>query len=143
MTAAEQYPFVERDPRSGAASLAPMLPISLVGAQTVTVSGLLDSGATVNVLPYAVGVQLGAVWEQQSSAVQLSGNLAACEARVLVLSAVVGGFPAVKLAFAWARTDEVPVLLGQVNFFLEFDVCFYRSRSAFEVRPRRATGEPA
>jgi len=73
--------------------------------------------------------------------VQLSGNLAACEARVLVVWAVVGSYPAARLAFAWAKTDEVPLLLGQINFFLEFDVCFYRSRSVFDVRPRRSGEE--
>jgi hypothetical protein len=24
----------------------------------------------------------------------------------------------------------------QVNFFLEFDICFFRSQSIFEVRPK-------
>jgi hypothetical protein len=33
------------------------------------------------VLPYCVGEPLGAVWDQQATAVTLSGNLAACEAR--------------------------------------------------------------
>ena len=139
--APESFPFVERDPRSGVASLAPMLPITLIGLNTVSVSGLLDTGATVNVLPLSVGKQLGAVWEQQTVAVRLSGNLAACEARAMVVSVVVGGFPAVRLAFAWAETDDVPVLLGQVNFFLEFDVCFHRSHSFFEVRPKQAEVE--
>ena len=97
---------------------------------------MLDTGATVSVLPYGVGEQLGAVWEQQTTAITLSGNLAACEARALVVSAVIGSFPSVRLVFAWAKTDAVPVLLGHVNFFLEFDVCFYRSRSVFEVRPK-------
>jgi hypothetical protein len=67
---------------------------------------------------------------------QLSGNLAACEARVLVVTALVGNFAPVRLAFAWARTDAVPPLLGQVNFFMEFDVCFFRSRQIFEVRSK-------
>ena len=64
------------------------------------------------------------------------GNLASVEARVVVLSAVVGSFPPVRLAFAWARTDAVSVILGQVNFFMEFDVCFFRSRGLFDVRPK-------
>jgi hypothetical protein len=140
---AERYPFVERDPSLGLASLAPFLPITLLGTQSVSVAGLLDSGATVNVLPYAVGQQLGAVWEQQTTPMTLSGNLAVCEARALIVSAVVGKFPAVRLAFAWAKTDSVSVLLGQVNFFMEFDVCFYRSRLAFEVRPKQASEIPA
>ena len=137
---AAQYPFVLRDPGLGLASLAPFLPITLAGAKSISISGLLDTGATVNVLPHAVGEQLGAVWEQQATSMTLSGNLAACEARALVVSAVVGQFPPVRLAFAWAKTDAVSVLLGQVNFFMEFDVCFYRSRSMFEVRPKRASG---
>jgi hypothetical protein len=137
---ANQYPFVEGDPGLGAASLAPFLPITLIGAKSASVSGLLDTGATVNVLPYSVGERLGAVWEQQTTPVHLSGNLAACEARALLVTAVVGSFPAVRLAFAWAETDAVSVLLGQVNFFMEFDVCFYRSRSVFDVRPKTAAG---
>ena len=56
--------------------------------------------------------------------------------RVVVLSAVVGSFPPVRLAFAWAKTDAVSIILGQVNFFLEFDICFFRSQGVFEVRPK-------
>jgi len=28
------------------------------------------------------------------------------------------------------------LILGQTNFFLEFDVCFYRSKQEFEVKPK-------
>jgi hypothetical protein len=133
---ARQFPYVPRDPSLGHASLAPMLPLTLSGSQHVATSALVDSGAAVNVLPYSVGVQLGFDWAQQTRPVGLSGNLAAAEARVVVLSATVASFPPVRLAFAWAQTDAVPVILGQVNFFLEFDVCFYRSRGVFDVRPK-------
>jgi hypothetical protein len=134
--AAQQFPYVPRDPSMGNASLAPMLPLTLIGRQHVATSGLVDSGAAINVLPYALGVQLGFDWDQQQRVVELSGNLASVEARVVVLSAVVGHFPPVRLAFGWAQTDAVSVILGQVNFFLEFDVCFFRSRGLFEVKPR-------
>jgi len=130
-----QFPYVSRDPTLASASLAPMLPLTL-GDQNLPTTGLVDSGAAVNVLPYALGVQLGFDWAQESRVVGLSGNLASVEARVIVLSAVVANFPAVRLAFAWAKTDDVSVILGQVNFFLEFDVCFFRSRGLFEVRPK-------
>jgi hypothetical protein len=137
MTAgAEQYPYVQRDPSMGAASLAPLLPLTLELSQEISVSGLLDTGATINVLPFTVGLQVGADWDQQTTSVQLSGTLAGIEARVLAVTGTVGKFPPVRLAFAWAKSDAVPLLLGQVNFFMEFDVCFFRSRSIFEVRPR-------
>jgi hypothetical protein len=135
--AAQQFPYVPRDSALGQASLAPMLPLTLIGVQTSVASGLVDSGAAINVLPYGLGVQLGLDWDQQTRVVELSGNLAVVEARVVVLAAVVGGFPPVRLAFGWARTDEVSVILGQVNFFMEFDVCFFRSRSLFEVKPKK------
>lgn len=131
---AERFLYSPRNPSLGEASLAPMLPLTLVGSQTVSTIGLVDSGAAINVLPYSLGAQLGFDWSQESKSVELSGNLAAVEARVVVVSAVVGNFAPVRLAFAWARTDAVAVLLGQVNFFLEFDVCFFRSRREFEVR---------
>lgn len=133
---AQQFPYVPRDPSLGNASLAPMLPLTLVGVQTRAVAGLVDSGAAINVLPYGLGVQLGLNWDEQTREVELSGNSAAVEARVVVLAAAVGSFPPVRLAFGWARTDEISVLLGQVNFFMEFDVCFFRSRSVFEVKPK-------
>jgi len=136
MSAAEQFPYVPRDPALGLASLAPMLPLTLIGSQSIDTMGLVDSGAAVNVLPYSVGEQLGFDWDQETRSVELSGNLASVEARVVVLSAVIGNLPPVRQAFAWARTDDVPVILGQVNFFLEFDICFYRSRGMFEVRPK-------
>lgn len=131
----QQFPFVAREAERGVASLAPMLPLTLVGARTIAVAGLLDTGATVNVLPYTTGVELGFVWERQSTSVKLSGNLAIADARAVIVSAVVGNFAPVRLAFAWSSVDTVPVILGQINFFLEFDVCFFRSRQHFEIRP--------
>jgi len=111
-----------------------MMPLTLQGSQTIAVSALLDTGAAVNVLPYEIGVQLGFVWDRETTSVQLSGNLASVEARVILVTGTVASFPSVRLAFAWAKQDSMPVILGQVNFFMEFDVCFFRSRSLFEVR---------
>jgi len=134
---AERFPYVISDPAMGAATQMPYLPITLsLGAVSLPVSGLLDSGALINVLPHSVGLRLGAVWEQQTTPVRLGGNLAGAEARVMILAANVGKFPPVRLAFAWAPTDGMPVLLGQMNFFQEFDICFFRSRPVFEVRPK-------
>jgi hypothetical protein len=96
-------------------------------------------GATVNVLPYQVGCMLGAVWDDRPATMQLGGNLAPFPARPLVVSAIVGGFTPVRLAFAWTKAQEIPLILGQVNFFMQFDVCFYHRQRAFEVHPRRQT----
>ena len=79
----------------------------------------------MNVLPYSVGTELGYVWERQTTALSLTGNLAQYEARVVLVQAVVGQFEQAQLMFAWTQATNVPLILGQVNFFMEFDVCFY------------------
>lgn len=133
----QRFPFTETDRSLGAASSLPYLPLTLsYQGISLSASGLLDTGATVNVLPYEIGRQLGAIWDRQTTPVRLTGNLARFEARVLIVSATVGEFAPVRLAFAWTQASNVPLILGQVNFFLEFDVCFFRSQKTFEVKPR-------
>lgn len=87
-------------------------------------------------LPYPVGLELGAVWKDEEASLQLGGNLAQIPAQPLLVVAQVAKFPPVKLAFVWSRSKDVPVILGQYNFFQEFDVCFYRSRLEFEINPK-------
>jgi hypothetical protein len=112
----------------------PTIPINLIyGDRSIFADALLDSGASVNVLPYEMGVQLGAVWEQQTIRLPLAGNLAVAEARGLFVNVRVGNLEAVKLAFAWTKLSQVPLILWQTNFFREFDVCFQRSREAIEI----------
>lgn len=64
----------------------------------------------------------------------LSGNLAQLEARAIAIQAHIGSFSSVIFGFAWTRSEHVPVILGQTNFFDNFDVCFHRRKGTFEVR---------
>ena len=138
MINSELFAFTEVQKDKDISTVLPYLPLTLsLENNILEVSGLLDTGATVNVLPYQVGIKLGAVWEQQTIPLRLTGNLAQVPARVLVLQAKISQFQPVRLAFAWTRANEVPLLLGQVNFFLEFDVCFFRSQSVFEICPKK------
>ncbi|WP_008308366.1 aspartyl protease family protein [Leptolyngbya sp. PCC 6406] len=142
MRNAERYPFVSSDTALGEASFRPYLPFALVHQQvSIISSALLDTGASVNVLPYSIGVELGYEWDRQTTALSLTGNLAQYEARVVLAQAVVGQFEAVQLVFAWTQATNVPLILGQVNFFMEFDVCFYRSQLEFAVSPKPAASE--
>ncbi|MDX2239721.1 MAG: hypothetical protein NW224_03455 [Leptolyngbyaceae cyanobacterium bins.302] len=134
-----RFAFTEVDPSLGVLSRLPYLPIVLTYQnQSVKTTGLLDTGSSVNVLPYEMGVRLGAVWERQGLSVPLGGNLARFESRALVLIASVEQFPAVQLAFAWTKDKNAPLILGHMNFFLAFDVCFYRSELLFEISPKRS-----
>ncbi len=123
--------------RSMPGSLMPRLPIELsLDNESAQVTGIIDSGSALNVLPYDVGIALGAIWERQHVLGQLSGGLAGIESRGLALNCRIPeltGTDYITLGFAWASSDSVPVLLGQTNFLTQFHVCFYRSQNYFDV----------
>jgi len=104
--------------------------------QQIETIGLVDSGATVNVLPYQLGLELGGIWDDRKAIIQLAGNLGNQTAVPFPAIAHVGEYPPVELVFAWVKNLNVPLILGQTNFFMEFDVHFYRSRLEFEIKPK-------
>lgn len=133
-----RVPYTNVNLAAGDAGLVPYLPLTLeYQGNTLAASALVDSGASLNVLPYSLGLSLGATWREQAAVMRLGGNLAQYLACPLFLYAGVGTFPPVRLAFAWAQGDDVPLILGQINFFVEYDVCFFRSQSVFEVQPKQ------
>jgi len=138
MVNARKFSYKVIDDSLGMVDRMPYLPLTLsLNGQLLNVEGLLDTGASVNVLPYKLGQQLGLIWENETLSVVLAGNLARFEARAVIVDAQVSSFPKFDLAFAWTRSTDVPLILGQANFFFEFEVCFFRARSEFEVRPKQ------
>jgi Aspartyl protease len=138
MAEAQKFPYRIIDSSLGMVDRMPYLPLTLsLNGQFLNAEGLLDTGASVNVLPYELGCQLGLSWENETLSIVLAGNLAQFEARAVVVSAQVSSFEKVNLAFAWTQAADVPLILGQANFFFEFEVCFFRALSEFEIRPSR------
>ena len=138
MVEPQRFPYKIIDTSLGMVDRMPYLPLMLsLDSRSLNTEGLLDTGASVNVLPYDLGLQLGLIWEDETLSVILAGNLARFEARAVVVDARVSSFPTINLAFAWTQAPNVPLILGQANFFFEFDVCFFRVRSEFEVRSKQ------
>ncbi|MGI9054170.1 MAG: hypothetical protein ACR2F2_00055 [Pyrinomonadaceae bacterium] len=134
MSDAVRFPYLSIIESKRPTDLMPYLPLQLARHnKSKNVLGLVDSGASINVLPYQTGIDLGAVLEDQLPLFGLSGNLADYEAKGLILTASVANFSPVELAFGWTKADNIPVILGQVNFFNEFKVCFLRFQDEFEI----------
>jgi hypothetical protein len=133
----QRFPYTVNDNDWGEASLMPYLPLTLSsGQKTLNASALVDSGATVSVLPYSIRLKLGFVWETQTTSITLSGNLPQLQAKGIALIGEVNPYPPTKFVFAWVKSDDMPILLGQTNFFMEFNVYFYRTQQVFEVQPK-------
>ncbi len=132
-----RFPYVPVKNALGEVAWRPILSFHLsYQGRSSLVSGLVDSGADVNVLPYRVGLDLGLNWQEQGRAIELSGNLAHYKARGVILLAQVEAFRPVALAFAWTQAEQVPLLLGQVNFLREFDICFFGFQREFSITLR-------
>jgi hypothetical protein len=138
MISGQRFPYTQVKNARGETALRPILPLTLTyRSHSFSASALVDTGADVNVLPYKIGIELGAIWDERTTLLELSGNLSKYEARGILISATIGEYEPVQLAFAWTRAENIPVLLGQMNFFMEFDVCFYRTQGFFEIHPNR------
>lgn len=132
-----KFKFSTRHPSQTEGDSLPRLPLMLRnGEKAVSVIGLVDSGATVNVLPYQVGLQLGFVWNERKATLRLAGNWGDHPAQGVAVMAEVGDYAPVRLVFAWIKNDNAPLILGHTNFFMAFDVCFFRSDLEFEVKPQ-------
>lgn len=77
MLEGKRFPFIKNTNSLGLSSVLPYLPITLTSRnRSVEAMALLDTGATVNVLPYEIGIQLAAVWEEQCNVTEHGGLLA-------------------------------------------------------------------
>ncbi len=89
---------------------------------------LVDTGSSINVLRYKLGIDLGFVWDDSKATIPLGGI-----AMAVSLSAIIGLLEPVELIFAWASNDRPPLILGQIDFFTEYRVCFYQDLGYFEI----------
>jgi hypothetical protein len=70
MADAQIFPYKIIDSSLGMVDRMPYLPLTLsLNGQSLNTEGLLDTGASVNVLPYELGLQLGLVWENEALSV--------------------------------------------------------------------------
>ena len=106
------------------------------GIHQVAAEGILDSAATVSILPFEVGESLGLTWDDQRARIPLAGNLQRTKAMPVEVMAGIEGLPQVQLTFAWVRTQDVPLLLGHYDFFMQFEICFDRAGETFEIKQK-------
>lgn len=99
------------------------------------VLALVDSGSALNVLPFDVGKALGFKWAKQTYSLDVGGVLKDAKAYAVLVQGEIASFPSKDLAFAWVDkpSRDIPILLGQVNFFQVFDVYFYGKQQSFDV----------
>ncbi len=104
---------------------------------SISRTALVDSGSTVNVLPYEDGVELGLSWEEQRVPLEEEGFLQGAPVYGVLLTVQLEHYSPVTQAFAWTqkRRDEVRLILGQINFFEYFEITFRGREKTCEIIP--------
>ena len=102
-----RFKYSTSNPNQNEFDSLPRIPIILQKDNiSIEANGLVDSGATVNVLPYEIGVQLGGVWDNSKAIIQLAGNLSDRSAIPFTAMAKIGNFPTTRLVFAWVNNYD-------------------------------------
>jgi hypothetical protein len=105
--------------------------------RSISRTALVDSGSTINVLPYEDGLDLGLSWEEQSVPLRDEGFLLGAPMFGVLLTVQFESYSPVKQAFAWTQKsqNEVRLILGQTNFFEYFEIRFQGREKTFEILP--------
>ena len=116
----------------------PFVDITLTNSdigQSCVAPALVDSGAMTNVLPYSLGLELGLDWNAQEYVISIGGGTGRIEGYAVLLEGQIASFPSTPLGFAWVRSDQLRLILGQSNFFQQYHLHFYGDRECFEITP--------
>ncbi len=126
-------------PPPGALFGKPLVPIALChDGHEITVSALVDSGATISILPYETGLQLGFAWEERTIPLCLGGVLKSIPAVAVLVNGCIAGLPETPLVMAWVAETQHPVrpILGQLNFFQQYKITFEGYKNTFDICTR-------
>lgn len=137
MPSGEQFSYTVTQREMGVAGVAPILKATLsVLGKSIEVEALIDSGARISLLPFGVGLNLGLNWDAEKIEARIAGAFGESTSKLVTASLRFSRFPPVRMVFAWSKSNDTPLVLGQTNFFMEFDICFHWSRDIFDVRPK-------
>ena len=105
--------------------------------RSISRTALVDSGSTINVLPYEDGLDLGLCWEDQGLPLRDEGFLQGTPVYGVLLTVQVGSYAPVNQAFAWTQKGRsaVRLILGQTNFFEQFEITFRGREKTCEIFP--------
>ena len=121
MTDKLAYPYLVRTEYVPDLVARPFLPVRIRYRQLeIQTMALLDSGSDINVLPYKLGLDLGADWDSREDIEGLEGIGGGLIAKRFVADLYIETWPSIRQIFAWARDDDIPVILGQVDFFQNY-----------------------
>ena len=124
-----EFDFREEQSRLFGRILRPVARIILInGAIEVPEHLYVDSGADITLIPKSVGDILGFKIEKSDEVTEIKG-IGEREVPIIIKRVKMKiGNKFFDTRIAWALIEEVPLLLGRVDVFNLFDICFKKNK---------------
>jgi len=112
-----EFPFLKRRSEKFGHVLKPIIPVRITGpTRGVKVFMLLDSGADISMIPYAVGESIGLELDMSTRG-EIQGVGEGSVPYVLGQVGVQIGDSEIPVRIGWALIEEIPFILGRLDVF--------------------------
>ncbi len=129
-----EFNFKEEKSRVFGDILRPVAEITFVNnKREILESVYVDSGADITLIPKSVGELLGFKIEKDDKIEEIKGIGERGIPIIIKKLMIRVGEKTVNVRVAWSLIEEVPLLLGRVDIFRLFDICFKKEeKTLFE-----------
>ena len=119
-----EFPFKAIDTDQLGIIYRPVATVRVKGPKNeVLTEMLIDSGADISIIPFELGSYLGFLIEKNEDIKSLGGISGGIPVVYRKIRVEIGAF-VINIKVAWAVVEDVPEILGRVDFFDEFDIEF-------------------
>lgn len=133
-----EFPFVEEK-----ANIVPTIPRPLARVKLIsesaeaTVDAYVDSGADITLVPYSVGIALGFSLKPEDE-IRRIGGVGGGKISIVVRRLKLRiGSRELNVRVAWCMSEDVPLILGRLDIFDEFDVLFEGGKKTVFLKRRQ------
>ncbi len=136
-----EFPFEERNSSRLGKIFKPIIPVALCGPQqTINIFVLLNSGADISLIPYSLGEILGLPVDM-SKRHEIHGIGEGSIPYILSEVSLKVGEYQTKIRLGWALVEEVPFILGRLDFFDSFSIEFRGFENKIILTPALSKGQ--
>lgn len=135
-----EFPFKKSLSKNLGEIVKPIIPVTIVGLRrSVQVSMLLDSGADISLLPYAIGKAIGLKVDLDRRR-EVHGVGEGGVAYILSDVTLKIGEYETLARVGWALIEEVPPILGRLDIFRQFSIEFRELEDRIVIKRENKRG---
>jgi len=132
-----EFPFEERYSEKLGPIHKPIIPVKIIGPhRNVNIFMLLDSGADISLIPYSVGETIGLKLDMANRS-EIYGIGEGSVPYILTNVNIEIGTIETSIRIGWTLIEEVPFIIGRLDFFHQFAIEFREFENRIILKPTK------